>query len=266
MPRFRIETALTVQIHIDAADISEAHDNARKALFSVNFADAFKGIPTQFPGAHAQVAYGATKGTQVEVRDYSGLTDPEARLFAIFETCFKHGGPRLAFSDSHRELAKAAYAAIPEGPSKLRAHAAFDDYGVDLGTAICTPAIFTGEWFGYEQNTYDLGIRGFDNGSRWNGWACPLFDLKGIAAIVEWQNAQDKESLAGVDQLVITTNQDGHCVVATQYCADNGGELVEILPSTYETTQGQQALYEVGNGWCWEVFTKDYPNFKVLVG
>jgi hypothetical protein len=264
MPRYIVELPMMYRCHVTAAHPVEATDKARRTMMDTDFGSAIKKV---LPfDVHAQVTFGGPpKVEEVSVDDLNRLDDPQERLHAVYVRCFKHGGPRMPFDDITAAIARTAYAAIPAGPDKLRAHAAFDDFGVDLGVAICAPAIFTGEWFGFENNTYGLGIRGFDNGQRWNGWACPLFPLKGMIAIVEWQDAQPKESLEGMDQIVVTA-EAGVSRVWMQHCPDNGGELIEILPSVHETTQGPQTLYGAGDGWCWEAFTKDYPEFKVLAG
>lgn len=266
MPRYIVELPMSFRCHISADHSAAAVDEARKVMLNVHFGDAIKKVvPAE---VHAQVVYtsGAPRVGDVAIPEITGISDPDKRLRAIYGRCFKHNGPRLPFDATAAKVARAAYAEIPEGPAKLRAHAAFDDFGVDLGVAICAPAIFTGEWFGYERETYALGLRGYDSGQRWNGWACPLLTLKSMKAIVTWQRKLDKESLAGMDQIVISTEK-GVSKVWMQYCADNGGELVEIRPSTHQTEDGPRELYGAGDGWCWEAFaSKRDAKFKKLVG
>ena len=269
MPRFLTKIQLSYQVHLDATDLVAAATRARSILMDVNFDKALKAVLPA--GTHAQISYGEnTIPVEIPIPDYTLIENPEQRLFQIFANSFKHSGPRVLLTDAARADAVAAYALIPEGPQKLRAHAAFNDYNIDLGVALCTAAIFTGEWFSYERNTYGLGVRGYDNGARWNGWACPLFSLKAMKGIVAWQDKQDKESLEGMDLIVVSTDTSRHSKVWMKYCADNGGELVEMLPSTHQTKDGPKELYEVGNGWCWEAYTgrvtKNFPKFKKLVG
>ena len=259
MPRYKTKIKMWLDVCVDAEDANAAGGKAMRAMLDVDFRDALKKATPE--GAHLQVSYGSVESTtEAMVWDYKQVENPAERLFKIFSNCFKHNGPRVPMSKEMFDDAAAAFAAIPDGPEKLKASAHFSDYDVTLGEIAWPKAVFSGEWLGYENvsstaagpHTFAIGFRGYDSGHRWNGWACPEVTLETVQALVAWQDKLSAGQKEGMGFIKIV-ERDGKLpyLEVSDPCDDTSVTVVEYR--RVNTVDGDQILYDIGLGWCWEL-------------
>lgn len=107
-------------------------------------------------------------------------------------------------------------------------------------------------YFAIEDGEY---YKGYDNGNRWNGWACPLFE-KSIA---------HKICRAATDNETVVIKYDGKedCFIIKSL--DNSFEDECYKGKDYEINGENKHLYSIGSGlWCWDSYTREevYKSLK----
>jgi len=283
MPRYQVPIAVTVRVYVDMPNAVAAQNKVREAVMTARYQDILKPALQDLPGATAVVCFGqCPEVTEAPVIDIERLAhDPAARLNALWANSFRHTGPCVAWTDALLSAATALFKEITDDDERLSVHAAFKKHGVDLGPIALPRAIFTGEWFGYEctgGEHYDLGFRGYDSGSRWNGWAAPLLTLEALRGLVEWQRTEmSPKDAADLDTVEIIDAVSGGANVyfchGANTMADNPDHAPKVLlsPRTVVTVDGFREVYEIQGDWCWSVYREGpkfpaLPAFKKLVG
>lgn len=103
----------------------------------------------------------------------------------------------------------------------------------------------TERYFAIEDGAY---YKGYENGKRWNGWACPLFE-KSVA---------DKICSIASDNETISIEYDKQKDTYSIKSLDNSFEDDFYEGKDYEIDGQIKHLYPIGSGlWCWDSYKKD---------
>lgn len=111
-----------------------------------------------------------------------------------------------------------------------------------------TPAHIVRRHFDIEEayrDAFGAPLAGWTRGERWNGWACPRFELAEARRIADWNNDAAGDWRFTFDEATATF---------TLHDANYEGEEPERFePFTLETTDGPRVVYAMGAwAWCWD--------------
>lgn len=100
-------------------------------------------------------------------------------------------------------------------------------------------------YFAIEDGEY---YKGYDNGNRWNGWACPLFE-KYIAYKICANAIDDNETI----RIRYDGKEDSFIIKSL----NNSFEEECYRGKDYEINGEVKHLYPIGSGlWCWDSYTR----------
>ena len=110
-------------------------------------------------------------------------------------------------------------------------------------------AKFTAEWLEDEHGGFVL--KGYTDGRDWNGWAWPFLTHAAVKVLA-----------SRIDSVALTCGEDD--VTRIALCNDGSIQLIEpdgtssvMEPTSADTDEGTQELYDLGGSWIWELAESD---------
>ncbi len=98
-------------------------------------------------------------------------------------------------------------------------------------------------------DVYDEPMGGWTDGSKWNGWATPMFEHAAALKIVEMHNNLMPLDPADKGRAWYDAAGDQFCFVL----ASTGGEVESYSASVHVTDSEERKLYSIGSWyWTWE--------------